>query len=100
MESLKNCIDELQQQAYARRLELEDAYHFYIEFRREQPRQQEELSVKEKELRETQVRNIHEMGEMKRSQELRVDEVSVKKKEKITRQYKSPLLSCRICKDR
>ena len=30
-------------------------------------------------LRETQIPNIHEMGEMKRAQELRVDEVSVQK---------------------
>ena len=30
-------------------------------------------------LRETQIRSVHEMGEMKRAQELRVDEVSVQK---------------------
>ena len=30
-------------------------------------------------LRDTQIRNMHEMGEMKRGQELRVDEVSVHK---------------------
>ena len=35
---------------------------------------QEELSMKEKALRETQIRNIHEMGEEKRAQELRVEE--------------------------
>ena len=34
--SLNNCIDELQQQANAERLELEDAHHGYIESRREQ----------------------------------------------------------------
>ena len=32
--------------------------------------------MKEKALRETQIRSIHEMGEMKRAQELRVDEFS------------------------
>ena len=42
-------------------------------------RLQEELIVKEKALRETQIRNRHEMGEMKRAQELRVDELSVQK---------------------
>ena len=42
--------------------------------RREQSRVQEELSMKEKALRETQIRNVHEMGEMKRAQEVRVDE--------------------------
>ena len=35
--------------------------------------------MKEKALRETQIRNIHEMGEMKRAQELRVDEFSAQK---------------------
>ena len=35
--------------------------------------------MKEKALRETQIRNIHEMREMKRAQELRVDEFSVQK---------------------
>ena len=69
--SLNNCIDELQQQAHAQRLELEDTHHGYIESRREQFRLQEDLSMKEKALRETQIRNIHEVGEMKRAQELR-----------------------------
>ena len=79
--SLDNCIDELRQQATAQRLELEDAHHGYIEFesRREQFRLQEELSTKEKALRGTQIRNIHEMGEMKRAQELRIDEFCVQK---------------------
>ena len=34
VESLNNCISELQQQAYAQRLELEDAHHGYVESRR------------------------------------------------------------------
>ena len=74
--SLNNCISELQQQAYAERLELQDAQHGYIESRREQVCLQEELSMKEKVLRDTQIRS---MGEMKRAQELRVDEVPVQK---------------------
>ena len=78
--SLNNCVGELQQQAYAQRLELQDAQHGYVEFRREQVRLQEELSMKEKVLRDTRIRSMHEMGEMKRAQELRVDEFSVKKK--------------------
>ena len=77
MGSLNSCIDELQPQAYAQRLELEDAHHGYLECRREQVRLQEELSMKENALRETPIRNFHEMGEMKRAQELRVDEFSV-----------------------
>ena len=38
VESLINFVNELQQQAYAQRLGLEDAYHGYIESRREQSR--------------------------------------------------------------
>ena len=72
------CISELQQQPRAHRLELQDAQHRYIESRREQVRLQE-LSVKEKVLRDTQIRSMHETGEMKRAQEQRVDEFSVQK---------------------
>ena len=75
--SLNICISEIQQQAYAQRLELQDAQHGYVESRREQVRPQEELSMKV--LRDTHIRSMHEMGEMKRVQELRVDEVSVQK---------------------
>ena len=77
--SLNSCINGLQQQVYAQRLELQDAHHGYIESRREQARLQEELVIKEKALRDTQIRNMHEMGEMKRAQELRVDQFSVQK---------------------
>ena len=35
--------------------------------------------MKEKASRETQIRSMHEMGEMKRAQELRVDEFSLQK---------------------
>ena len=35
--------------------------------------------MKEKGLRDTQIRSMHEMGEMKRAQELRVDEFSFQK---------------------
>ena len=50
-----------------------------LESRREQSRLQEELSFKEKSLRDFQIRSMHEMGEMKRAQDLRVDEFSVQK---------------------
>ena len=82
MGSLDSCINELQQQAYAQRLELEDAHLGYVESRREQVRLQEELVMKEKALWETRIRSIHEMGELKRAQELRVDEFSVQKIER------------------
>ena len=96
--SINNCISELQHKACAQRLELQDAQHGCIEPRREQVRQQEELSVKEKVLRETQIRSMHEMGEMKRAQELRVDDFSVQKKKKVMRQYKGSFHKCRKCK--
>ena len=60
-------------------MELQDAQHGYVESRREQVRLQEELSMKAKLLRDTQIRSMHEMGEMKRTQELRVDEMSIQK---------------------
>ena len=76
--SLKNCIGEIQQQAYAQGLELQDVHHGSIESRKEQARLQAELIIYEGKLfRDTQIRNIHEMGEMTRAQELRVDEFSV-----------------------
>ena len=70
-------LGELQQQTYAQRLELEDAHHGYVESRREQVRLEEEVVMKEKALRDTQIRSIREVGELKRAQELRVDEFSV-----------------------
>ena len=76
---LNNCISELQQHAHAQRLELQDAQHGYIESRREQVWLQEELSLKEKVLRNTLIRSMHEMGEMKRAQEQRIDELSAQK---------------------
>ena len=60
-ESLGTCLSELQQQAYAQRLELEDAHFAYVESRREQVRLQEESVMKEKALRDAQIRSIHEM---------------------------------------
>ena len=77
MESLNNCIDELQQQAHAQRLDLEDAHHGCIESRREQLRPQEELSMKEKALRETEIRNVTRDGRNEEAQESRVAEFSV-----------------------
>ena len=77
--SLNNCISVLQQHAYCQRLELQDVQHGYIESRREQVRLQGGSSMKDKVLRDTQIRSMHEMGEMKRAQELRVDQISVQK---------------------
>ena len=54
VESVNNFISELQQQAYAQRLDLESAHHGYVESRRDQVRLQEESVMKEEALRETQ----------------------------------------------
>ena len=77
VEFLNNCIGELQRQTEEQRLALQDAQYGFVESRREQVRLQEELSMKEKVLRNTRILNMHEMGEIKGGQEQRVDEVSV-----------------------
>ena len=59
VESLNKCIGELQRHT-------------------EESRLQEVLSMKEKILRNTQIRSMHEMGEVKRAQEQRIDEVCAK----------------------
>ena len=79
MGSLNTCIGELQRQTYSQRLELEDAHLGYEQSRREQVRLQEEVVMKEKALRDSQTRSIHEMGELKRAHELRVAEFSGQK---------------------
>ena len=61
---------------------LQDVQYGFVESGREQVRLQEELCMKEKVLRNAQIRNMHEMGEVKRAQELRVDEISVQKLKK------------------
>ena len=79
VESLNKCIGELQRQTEEQRLALQDVQYGFVESGREQVRLQEELSMKEKVLRNTQIRNMHEMEEIKRAQELGADEVSVQK---------------------
>ena len=79
VESLNKCIGELQRQTERQRLALQDAQNGFVESRREQVRLQEESSMKEKVLRNSQIRNLHEMGEMKRAQEQRVEQASVQK---------------------
>ena len=43
---------------------------------REQARLHEELGQREKALRDTRIRNIHEVEELKRAKEMRIDEFS------------------------
>ena len=59
-------------QTEEQRLALQDAQYGFVEFTREQVRLQEELSVKEKVLRNTQIRNMHEMGQIQTAPEQRV----------------------------
>ena len=63
-DSLNKCTGELQRQTEVQRLALQDAQYGFVESGREQVRLQEELSMKEKDLRSTQIRNMHEMGEI------------------------------------
>ena len=65
VEPLNKCIGELQRQMEEQRLALPDAQYGFVESGREQVRLQEELSMKEKVLRNTQIRNMREMGEIK-----------------------------------
>ena len=60
-------------------LALQGAQYGFVESRREQVRLQEELSMKEEVLRKTQIRNMHEMGEIQRAQEQLIGEVSLQK---------------------
>ena len=60
-------------------MELEDAHDGYVESGREQVRLQEELVIKEKALRDTQIGSVPEMGQSNRAQDLRVEEFSVQK---------------------
>ena len=71
--SLNTCIRELQRHAHSQRLELDDINCRYEEFRRERVRLQEELALRERGLRNTRIRNIHEMVELRGVQEMRVD---------------------------
>ena len=57
-------------------------------------------SVKEKVLRDTQIRSMHEMGDMKRAQDQRVDEVSLQKLRENHETIQELILSCRKCKNR
>ena len=70
------CIREFQRQAHSNRLELDSVNFEYEESRRAQARLHEELAQREKALRDTRIRNIHEVEELKRVQGMRTDEFS------------------------
>ena len=76
VDTLNSCIREFQRQAHSNRLEMDNVNYGYEEHRREQARLHEELAQREKPLRDTRIRNIHEVEEWKRAQEMRIDEFS------------------------
>ena len=76
IELADNSIRELNRHFETQRVEIGHTTAGYSQSRREQAPLHEELAVRERALRETRNRGIHEMGELKRVQELRVDEFS------------------------
>ena len=72
----KTSTREFQRQTHSNRLEMDYVNHGYEESRREQVRLQEELIGHERALRDTRIKSIHEVEELRRSQELRIDEFS------------------------
>ena len=97
---LANCIDELQQQPYSSRFELEDAHHGCIESRQEQARLQEELTITEKVFRKTQIRNIHEMEKKTELKSYELKNFQYKNWEKVMQQYWSSLHKYDKCKSK
>ena len=57
-------------------LEMDNVNYGYEESRREQARLHEELAQRAKSLRDTRIRNVHKVEELKRAQEIRIDEFS------------------------
>ena len=96
--SLNTFTSELHPQTCAQRLELEDVHFGYAESRREQVRLQEEFVMKEKALRDTQIRSIHEMGEMKESARITSRPILCTKVERVMIRYRSSLHKYRSCK--
>ena len=73
---LDSSVRDLQRQLYSNCLEIYCTNQGCEESRKEQARRHEELAQRESVLRETQIRSIHEVGELKRAQEMRIDEFS------------------------
>ena len=55
---------------------MDDLSYEYEESRREQARLHQELAQREEALRDTRIRNVHEVEELKRAQDMRIDEFS------------------------
>ena len=79
VDTFDTCIREFQRQAHSHRLELDSVNCGYEETLRELARLHEELAQREKALRDTHIRNIREVEELKRAQKMRIDELSMHK---------------------
>ena len=75
-ESDKRSIQELTGITDSQRMEIDRTFTGCEQSRRDQSLLQEELSERNRALRETRIKSLHEMEELKRVQELRVDEFS------------------------
>ena len=75
-DALNICSREFQIQTHSNLSEMDNVKYGYEESRREQARLHEELAQREKALRDTRLRNFHEVEELKRAQEMRIDEFS------------------------
>ena len=73
---LDSSVRDLQRQLDSNRMEVYGTNQGYDESREEQARLHEESAQRERLLRETQIRSIPEVGELKRAQEMRIDEFS------------------------
>ena len=69
VDTLNTCILDFQRQAHSNPLEMDYVNYGYEESRREQARLHEEFAQTEKALRETRIRSIHEVEDLKRAQE-------------------------------
>ena len=76
---LDNSVRDLHRQLDFNRLGIYCTNQGHEESRKGQARLHEELTQRERVLRETQIRSIHELGELKRHQEMRRDEFSTHK---------------------
>ena len=85
----KIILRELNRQLESQRMAIGHTLTVYEQSRREQDPLHGELADREQALRETRIRSIHEMEELKRAHELRVDEFS---EGKLIENQKTPLM--------
>ena len=76
MDSLNTSFREFQRQGHSDRLQMDYVNYGDEKSRREQARFHEESAHREKALRETRIRSIPEVEELRRAQEMRIDEFS------------------------